>query len=74
MVIQAQRQRLHHENEGNNIQSAFAKKISIDPKTWVKLGHFHLLLEEYRKGTLIDSLKIYVIAFNCSIIRISNVL
>ncbi|KAK5639667.1 hypothetical protein RI129_012159 [Pyrocoelia pectoralis] len=50
MVIQAQRQRLHHENEGNNIQSAFAKKISIDPKTWVKLGHFHLLLEEYRKA------------------------
>lgn len=26
------------------------KPISIDPKTWVKLGHFHLLLEEFNKG------------------------
>ncbi|KAJ8951948.1 hypothetical protein NQ318_013616 [Aromia moschata] len=34
-------------NEPNNCQT---KKISIDPKTWVKLGHFHLLLEDYRKA------------------------
>lgn len=26
--------------------------ISIDPKTYCKLGHFHLLLEDYNKGTL----------------------
>lgn len=24
--------------------------ISIDPRTYCKLGHFHLLLEEYPKG------------------------
>lgn len=26
------------------------KGISIDPKTYCKLGHFHLLLEDYSKG------------------------
>lgn len=50
MVVQARRQqKIQDENEPNNYQQ-MAKKISIDPKTWVKLGHFHLLLEEYRKG------------------------
>ncbi|XP_024876611.1 histone demethylase UTY-like [Temnothorax curvispinosus] len=27
-----------------------AKGISIDPKTYCKLGHFHLLLEDYSKA------------------------
>jgi hypothetical protein len=50
MVVQARRQqKVQDENEPNNYQQV-SKKISIDPKTWVKLGHFHLLLEEYRKG------------------------
>lgn len=49
MVIHAKRQqKVQNENEASNYQT---KKISIDPKTWVKLGHFHLLLEEYKKGT-----------------------
>lgn len=26
------------------------KDICIDPKTYCKLGHFHLLLEDYAKG------------------------
>lgn len=26
------------------------KSIDIDPKTFCKLGHFHLLLEDYAKG------------------------
>lgn len=26
------------------------KAINIDPKTYCKLGHFHLLLEDYAKG------------------------
>ncbi|KAG8229708.1 hypothetical protein J437_LFUL009833 [Ladona fulva] len=26
------------------------KEINIDPKTYCKLGHFHLLLEDYPKG------------------------
>lgn len=52
MVVQARRQqRMQNENEPNNYQNVSAKKICIDPKTWVKLGHFHLLLEEYKKGT-----------------------
>ncbi|VEN56069.1 unnamed protein product [Callosobruchus maculatus] len=48
MVVQARRQqKVQNENEPNNCQM---KNISIDPKTWVKLGHFHLLLEDYRKA------------------------
>lgn len=30
--------------------------INIDPKTYCKLGHFHLLLEDYPKGTLLELL------------------
>lgn len=26
------------------------RDICIDPKTYCKLGHFHLLLEDYAKG------------------------
>lgn len=29
---------------------AAVKDINIDPKTYCKLGHFHLLLEDYEKG------------------------
>lgn len=29
-----------------------SKAISIDSKTYCKLGHFHLLLENYSKGNL----------------------
>lgn len=29
----------------------FSKDINIDPRTYCKLGHFHLLLEDYAKGT-----------------------
>lgn len=29
------------------------KAISIDSKTYCKLGHFHLLLENYSKGNLL---------------------
>ncbi|KAJ1526725.1 hypothetical protein ONE63_008305 [Megalurothrips usitatus] len=29
------------------------KDINIDPKTYCKLGHFHLLLEDYPKGTIL---------------------
>lgn len=52
MVVQARRQQraqIECDIVGSN-QRNYPKKISIDPKTWVKLGHFHLLLEEYRKG------------------------
>ncbi|CAG9855158.1 unnamed protein product [Phyllotreta striolata] len=46
MVMQARRQQKAKENDTANQ----GKNISIDPKTWVKLGHFHLLLEDYRKA------------------------
>lgn len=32
------------------------KNINIDPKTYCKLGHFHLLLEDYPKGTNFESM------------------
>lgn len=52
MVIQAKKQqKLQSENDQS-------KQISIDPKTWVKLGHFHLLLEEYREGIHITFLNL----------------
>lgn len=51
MVAQSAKQILQSEKENENNQVTVpVKKISIDPKTWIKLGHFHLLLEEYRKG------------------------
>lgn len=28
----------------------YANEINIDPRTYCKLGHFHLLLEDYAKG------------------------
>lgn len=31
----------------------FSKEINIDPRTYCKLGHFHLLVEDYAKGELI---------------------
>lgn len=31
----------------------YSKEINIDPKTYCKLGHFHLLLEDYAKGIFI---------------------
>lgn len=55
MVVQAKRQQKAQncDEVNSNGQRNVAKKICIDPKTWVKLGHFHLLLEEYRKGKIV---------------------
>ncbi|XP_022914705.2 histone demethylase UTY isoform X1 [Onthophagus taurus] len=47
MVVQARRQQ---KQDFSLSSKPSTKNISIDPKTWVKLGHFHLLLEEYRKA------------------------
>lgn len=33
--------------------SYFEKGINIDPRTYCKLGHYHLLLENYEKGKTI---------------------
>lgn len=38
------------------------KPINIDPRTYCKLGHFHLLLEDYAKGASL--IKIQQISFD----------
>nr|XP_029715194.1 histone demethylase UTY isoform X1 [Aedes albopictus] len=35
---------------GGDLTVAAVKDINIDPKTYCKLGHFHLLLEDYEKA------------------------
>lgn len=37
-------------NNPKQSADADSKDINIDPRTYCKLGHFHLLLEEYPKG------------------------
>lgn len=53
MLIQAQKQKkegiLMEKPEDDEYFDA-DKEINIDPKTYCKLGHFHLLLEEYSQG------------------------
>lgn len=34
----------------NDKDDPYSKDINIDPRTYCKLGHFHLLLEDYAKG------------------------
>ena len=50
MLIQSQKQKEFSKCEKPEKQDAPGKEINIDPKTYCKLGHFHLLLEDYAKG------------------------
>jgi histone demethylase len=56
MLVQAQSQKERNKHlmtgECGTGQAAVTagKEINIDPKTYCKLGHFHLLLEDYAKG------------------------
>jgi histone demethylase len=56
MLVQAQNQKERNKRMasegcgGGQPAVATGKEISIDPKTYCKLGHFHLLLEDYAKG------------------------
>lgn len=52
MLIQAQEEKEVRKELGNG-EDAPATTVSIDPKTYCKLGHFHLLLEDYAKGMLV---------------------
>lgn len=61
MVIQARKQQKAQDIDVSNTKNT--KSISIDPKTWVKLGHFHLLLEEHRKGNNIYIIKQFSVIF-----------
>lgn len=36
--------------EDTDEDDIFSKDIAIEPRTYCKLGHFHLLLEDYPKG------------------------
>lgn len=57
MLVQAQTQKQRRKADITKTSSDESKEnddedkgISIDPKTYCKLGHFHLLLEDYNKG------------------------
>lgn len=50
MLIQAQKQKEFSKSDKPEKQDGPGKEINIDPKTYCKLGHFHLLLEDYAKG------------------------
>uniref|UniRef100_A0ABD2WGD6 Uncharacterized protein n=1 Tax=Trichogramma kaykai TaxID=54128 RepID=A0ABD2WGD6_9HYME len=65
MLVQAQsekqrRKKVDSNSNKTNLEGSKDKEddeedkgiISIDPKTYCKLGHFHLLLEDYTKGLL----------------------
>lgn len=56
MLVQAQRQKEQNKRMategcgGDQPEVVAGKEINIDPKTYCKLGHFHLLLEDYVKA------------------------
>lgn len=47
---------IHEKNPGNGDSDS----INIDPKTYCKLGHFHLLLEDNQKGVFKSYFVIYI--------------
>lgn len=58
ILIQAQKQKTDGillEKPKNEEFFDADKEINVDPKTYCKLGHFHLLLEEYAKGEFLLS-------------------
>lgn len=69
MLVQAQSEKERNRNlkkdESNSNTAASpdssVKEINIDPKTYCKLGHFHLLLEDYSKGKCFEKfLKLFM--------------
>lgn len=40
------------ESTSSDKDDPYSKDINIDPRTYCKLGHFHLLLEDYAKGII----------------------
>lgn len=41
----------------------YSKDINIDPRTYCKLGHFHLLLEDYAKGMSVGMIERFILGF-----------
>lgn len=58
MLVQAQAEKQRRKADSMKVSAEETKDededkgISIDPKTYCKLGHFHLLLEDYNKGRI----------------------
>lgn len=52
MLMQAQEEKERKKELGKDESSDIKESVNIDPKTYCKLGHFHLLLEDYAKGKL----------------------
>lgn len=68
MLIQAQ-------EEKEDVDSLENKEINIDPKTYCKLGHFNLLLEEYSKGKLESLCYLHCLVFllSCSSVGLQEI-
>jgi len=59
MLVQAQTEKQRRKADNIKVSPDDSKEnededkgISIDPKTYCKLGHFHLLLDDYSKGII----------------------
>lgn len=52
MLMHAQEVKERKKEIGNHEIEEIKETVDIDPKTYCKLGHFHLLLEDYAKGIL----------------------
>nr|XP_024217567.1 histone demethylase UTY-like [Halyomorpha halys] len=50
MLMQAQEEKERKKELGKDESSDIKESVNIDPKTYCKLGHFHLLLEDYAKA------------------------
>lgn len=69
MLVQAQSEKLQRKADStkSNLEDTKEdddeqdKGISIDPKTYCKLGHFHLLLEDYTKGFIFLNYQVYLL-------------
>ena len=53
MLMQAQEERERKKELGKDDSSDIKESVNIDPRTYCKLGHFHLLLEDYSKGKFV---------------------
>jgi len=54
-----ERMLIQEQEESEDVESSGGKTTNIDPKTYCKLGHFNLLLEDYGKGMFLIQLCTY---------------
>lgn len=59
MLMQAQEEKERRKELGKDDSSDIIGGVNIDAKTYCKLGHFHLLLEDYPKGLFTHYLRLY---------------